>query len=453
MIRLLRCLPIIACALSLPLPRAHGDEDFFLREPQPPVIPKTTFSIRDFGAQGDGQTNNTAAIQAALDACGKAHGGAVVVPEGVFITGPLHLASHTALVLEKGAVLQASGQFSDFGLPAPLPTTQPEIDACKSRLQPLIGGSGLEDVAILGPGTIDGGGAPWWAKSDRTAERARPPAAVPGDPAVAFVKPLYVPRPHLIVFGDCTRVLLRGVTLANSPMFHFVPRRCREVLVDGVTIRAPADAPNTDGIDPANSQNVLIRRCTIDTGDDNIALKAGSGGRLPTEDVTVTDCTFLHGHGVSIGSEVETGVRRFLVQRCTFENTVTALRIKSDRSRGGVVQQILYRDIKMKNVDEAIQISLYYDNKKGAAAPEIKPVTPETPLLRYIHFVNITCDGVRKAGEILGLPESPVSGIMLENVHITGAASGFLEQDARGVRFIDVDVQTAPAQPPIESAK
>ena len=110
--------------------------------------------------------------------------------------------------------------------------------------------------------------------------------------------------------------------------------------MEDVTIFSPADAPNTDGIDPANSRDVVIRRCTIDTGDDDIALKGGGVGGVPTENVLVTDCKFLHGHGVSIGSETEAGVRNFLVQRCTFENTGTALRIKSGRTRGGVVEKI-----------------------------------------------------------------------------------------------------------------
>jgi len=437
------------CAAALLLP-ARAEEGSW-QEPEAPRIPARAFPITAFGGRGDGETMNTEAFRAAIQACAKAGGGRVVVPAGTFVTGPIELASHTALVLEKGAVIQASDKFSDFGLPNPLPSVQSEIDPLKKSLRHLISGSKLEDVAILGEGTIDGAGAVWWAKSDKASERAMPaPAPVqsarPGESAPPPGKPLYVPRPHLVVLRDCARVHVQGVTLRNSPMFHFVPSRCHDVLVEDVTIQSPSDSPNTDGIDPANCRDVLIRRCTIDTGDDNIALKAGAGGGFPTENVMVADCKFLHGHGVSIGSEAQTGVRHFLVQRCAFENTVTALRIKSDRTRGGVVEDVIYRDITMKNVDTAISIFLFYDNKKAALAPESKPITKDTPIVRNIHYLNIVCDGARrKAVEIVGLPESPVGDVTLENVKITGAASGIVQQDVKGLRLIDVEVQPPPA--------
>ena len=429
-------------------------KDLSFREPQAAAIPQRTFKITDFGAVGDGAAMNTEAFRAAIGACAKAGGGRVIVPAGTFLTGPIELASRTALVLEKGAVIQASDKFSDFGLPDPLPAVQSEIDASRKQLRPFISGVKLEDVAIIGEGIIDGAGANWWAMSDKAAERAITAAklakaaepgepAKPDEPAPAVKKPLYVPRPHLIVLRDCARVLVKGVTLRNSPMFHLVPHHCREVLVEDVTIFSPADAPNTDGIDPANSRDVLIRRCTIDTGDDNIALKGGGVGGEPTENVTVTDSIFLHGHGVSIGSETEAGVRNFLVQRCTFENTGTALRIKSDRTRGGVIENVTYRDITMKNVEAAITISLFYDDRKAALKPEAKAVTEATPKVRDIHFLNITCEGTtKKAGEIFGLPESPATDITLENVRITGAAGPFTQQDTKNLRFLKVDVQT-----------
>lgn len=430
--------------------------DLSFREPQATAIPQREFTITDFGAVGDGVAMNTAAFRAAIGACAKAGGGRVIVPAGTFLTGPIELASRTALVLEKGAVVQASDTFADFGLPDPLPAVQSEIDASRKQLRPFISGVKLEDVAIIGEGIIDGAGANWWAMSDKAAERAVAAAkaaeavetAKPGEPAPAVKKPLYVPRPHLIVLRECARVLVKGVTLRNSPMFHLVPHHCSEVLVEDVTIFSPADSPNTDGIDPANSRDVLIRRCTIDTGDDNIALKGGGVGGEPTENVTVTDCTFLHGHGVSIGSETEAGVRNFLVQRCTFENTGTALRIKSDRTRGGVIESITYRDITMKNVEAAITISLFYNDRNAALRPEPKAVTGATPVVRDVHFLNITCKGAtKKAGEIVGLPESPATDITLENVSITGAAGPFTQQDTKNLRFLNVDVQTVTPTP------
>lgn len=417
------------------------------------MIPQRALSILQFGAKGDGTTLNTDAFRAAIQACSKAGGGRVVVPSGTFRTGPIELASHVALVVEKGAVIQASDRFSDFGLPEPLPPTQKEIDTYKKQLRPLISGAKLEDIAIMGDGIIDGAGAGWWARSDKAAERAaaatKPEDAAstkPADPtATKPEKPLYVPRPFLITLRDCARIHLQGITLRNSPMFHFVPHHCHDILIEDVTIFSPADAPNTDGIDPANSRDVLIRRCTIDTGDDNIAVKGGGVANEPTENVTVTDCKFLHGHGVSIGSETEAGVRNFLVQRCSFENTGTALRIKSDRTRGGVVENVLYRDITMKNVETAITIFLFYDDKKAAAHPELAPVTNQTPKVRNIAFQKIVCNGTtKKAGELAGLPESPISDITIDDVHIGGAAAPFTQQDIRNLRTSNFAVQTIP---------
>jgi len=451
--RLLFPLFATASAATLALSPLQAKEVSY-HEPRAVAIPLGAFRITDFGAVGDGAAMNTAAFRAAIAACAMAGGGHVIVPAGTFVTGPIELTSRMELVLEKGAVIQASGKFVDFGLPDPLPAAQAEIDAARKQLLPFISGVKLVDVAITGEGIIDGAGAVWWAMSDKAAERAvqrakadragEPADAVkPGEPTAAVEKPLYVPRPHLILLRDCTRVRIKGVTLRNSPMFHLVPHHCHEVLVEDVTIFSPADSPNTDGIDPANSSDVLIRRCTIDTGDDNIALKGGGAGGEPTENVAVTECTFLHGHGVSIGSETEAGVRNFVVERCRFEGTDTALRIKSDRTRGGVIENVIYRDITMKDVGTAISISLFYDDRKAAVRPEPKPVTGITPLVRDIQFLNITCTGAtKKAGEIAGLPESPVVDLSLENVRITGAAGPFTQQDTRNLSFLNVDVQT-----------
>lgn len=451
--------PAVALATAL-LSASLSAKDPAPVEPHPAVIPQRAFSVLQFGGKGDGKTLNTDAFRAAIQACAKAGGGRVVVPAGTFRTGPIELASHVALVVEKGAIIQASDRFSDFGLPDPLPATQQEIDGYKKLLRPLISGTKLDDIAIVGEGIIDGAGAGWWAKSDKAAERAATapkagdsaspkPTESPSpktDKPAAPEKPLYVPRPFLIILRDCARVHLQGVTLRNSPMFHFVPHHCHDVVIEDVTIFSPADAPNTDGIDPANSRDVLIRRCTIDTGDDNIAVKGGGVANEPTENVTVTDCKFLHGHGVSIGSETEAGVRNLLVQRCAFENTGTALRIKSDRTRGGVVENVLYRDITMKNVEAAITVFLFYDDKKAATHPELAPITRQTPMVRNITFQKIVCHGTtRKAGELVGLPESPISDVVFDDVHIDSAAAPFTQQDVHNLRTANFDVQTAPA--------
>jgi pectinesterase len=292
-----------------------------------------------------------------------------------------------------------------------------------------ISGKNLTDVAIRGAGVIDGAGAWWWAHSDRAAREHGG---------------IFVPRPNLIVIQDCQRLQVTGVTLRNSPQFHLVPKLCTDVLIDGIKILAPPDSPNTDAIDPSNCRNMLIRHVLTDNGDDNVAFKAGSDG--PCENITVTDCTFLHGHGVSVGSETNGGVHNILVQRCTFENTGTAIRIKSSRGRGGVVEDVTYRDITMKNVDQAIYINLFYEDKNDAKYPQPKPMGNLTPKVRNILISNVQCVNAKAAGEITGLPESAANAITLENVHVT-AWTGFALQDTQGLTFTNVSFTTSPKPP------
>jgi len=400
-------------------------------EPPSPDIPAAKFPITGYGAVGDGKTMNTDAFAKAVAACEHAGGGSVIVPPGVYLTAPFTLGSHMALVVQKGATIQARPLFSDFGLPDPLPTTQAAISAYRPSMHPLISASNVTDLAIRGEGTIDGAGAPWWAMSDHTAR-------------ITGTGGLFVPRPNLVVIHNCTRLEVSDITLQNSPQFHLVPKDCNDVLIQRVKIRAPSDSPNTDAIDPGPCRNVLIRHILTDTGDDNIAFKAGSDGGV--ENVTVTDCTFLHGHGVSVGSETNGGVRNILVQRCSFENTGTAIRIKSDRSRGGLVQDVTYRDITMKNVDAAIYINLFYSDPTLAKDPQPAPVTNRTPKVRDILISNVTCENAKAAGQITALPESAAEDITLQHIHIT-AWTGFTIQDAKGLAMNDVSFTTSPKPP------
>jgi pectin methylesterase-like acyl-CoA thioesterase len=421
--------PFLNFLLALGLATASLRAATEVPEPPAPVIPAATFDITAYGAVGDGHTLNTGAFARAVDACRQAGGGSVIVPLGTFLTGPFQVVSHMALVVEKGATIQATGKFSDFGLPDPLPATQEALSKLRPSLKTLISGRNLTDVAIRGEGVIDGAGAIWWAHSDRAAR----------DHGGTFV-----PRPNLIVIQNCQRLQVAGVTLRNSPQFHLVPKLCTDVLIDGIKILAPSDSPNTDAIDPSNCRNMLIRHVLTDNGDDNVAFKGGGDG--PCENITVTDCTFLHGHGVSVGSETNGGVRNILVQRCTFENTGTAIRIKSSRGRGGIVEDVTYRDITMKNVDQAIYINLFYEDKADAKYPQPKPMTPLTPQVRDILISNVQCVNAKAAGEITALPESAASNITLENVHIT-AWTGFALQDVQGLNFKNVTFITSPRPP------
>lgn len=393
--------------------------------PAQPAIPDRSFNLMDFGAVADARTSNTDAFRRAIASVEKSGGGTLVVPAGSYLTGPIELGSSLNLHLDAGAKLLFSQNFDDYRLEG-------------GKYRPLVGASGCHDLLVSGAGMFDGQGQPWWVIERRVKAEARARGLPDAE----------IGRPRMIVFENCQRVRLEGVTLANSPMYHFVPFRCEDVTVDGITILAPSDSPNTDGIDPSVSRRVLITRCRIDTGDDCIAVKAGARGFGPVEDVLVTDCTFLHGHGCSIGSDTDSGVRNMTVQHCTFDGTDIGVRLKSRRGRGGLVEDITYSDLAMRNVGQAIVISSYYYGLPKPGVHDVHmPVTADTPIWRHIVVRNIAATGGTKdAGLIMGLPEMPVEDIVLENVSIS-AKSGLRIGCADHVLLRNVKITTALGPP------
>lgn len=389
------------------------------------------FNVRDLGAAGDGKTFDTVAIQKALDACEKS-GGTVLFPAGTYLSKPLTLHSKTTVKLDTGATLQASTNQSDF-MKMPGDWLKP-----KSSFIPFIGGQNLDGVTFTGGGVIDGGGEVWWGE----AEKARQ------------IKPGYtLPRPNLLVIEQSKNLRLENITLQNSPKFHFVPSDCSDVIVSNVTFLAPEHAANTDAIDPSG-RRMLITRCRIDVGDDNIAIKAGKkspGYEFQSEDITVTDCTFLHGHGMSIGSETAGGVRNITVKNCTFENTENGIRIKSDVRRGGIVENISYSDITMSNVVPAITFTCYYMNNsagdaKFAPTDSAPTANQSLPVYRNIRVTNLKATSLKSAGMIIGLPENCISNVVFENVQIS-APKGLTIRNAKGIEFRNSKIVAASGPP------
>jgi len=378
--------------------------------PAQPVIPAQVFNLKDFGGNGDGHTLNTAAFHQAVAAADHAGGGTLIVPAGTYLTGPFDLCSSLNLHLDKGATIQFFANFDAFRDPVRA-----------GRYRPMLQAANLHDVVISGAGTINGHGEAWWPEARRFKVEARAHHAS-SDTS---------PRPTMVAFANCQRIRLEGITLTNSAVFNVVQNTCSDVTVDGISIFNPANSPNTDGIDPKDCQRVLIQNCRIDTGDDCIAL-GGSGGTLE-EDVLITDCVFLHGHGCSIGSGTFSGVRNVLVRRCSFDGTVTGVRLKSARGRGGLVENIVYEDLKMTHVGTAISISSTYEN---ATADRMAPLQPaalddHTPIWRKVTVRNVSAtQGGRNVGLIAGLPEAPAAGILLENLTIDAPA---------GLRFAYAD--------------
>ncbi len=397
--------------------------------PAQPVIPNRTFNLADYGAVPDGLASNTAVFREAVAAVNAAGGGALVVPAGTYLTGPIDLCSRLNLRLEAGAIILFSPDPSLY-------------ETAGGRYRPLLEAVRAHDVMISGPGTIDGSGWSWWGEAMRFKAAARARHSVHDTS----------PRPRMVVFDHCERVRVEDVTLTDSPVFNLVPMHCRDVTIDGIRIYNPSNSPNTDGIDPSLCQRVLIARCRIDTGDDCIAIKSGGRGDDGVRDVLITDCTFLHGHGCSLGSETSGGVRNVTVRNCTFDGTDIGVRFKSDRRRGGLVEGVTYSDLTMNHVGQAIVISSQYQGtttdwsgRSGREPPEA--VTATTPRWRDIVVRNLTATaGTKNAGLILGLPEMPAENITLENVRIE-APEGLRLGWVRGLTLRHVQIIAAKGPP------
>jgi len=368
----------------------------------------TTFSIRDFGATGDGHTLDTSAIQKAVNTAAAAGGGTVLVPAGSFLTDPFTLASGIDFHLDAGAVLRIDNDLNRYPV-------------SRKRYQDAITATDAHDLGISGTGVIDGQGAAWWQ-------------AFRDNPNMTH-------RPYLIKFLHCTRLKVTGVTLRNSPMFHLVTQNCTDVTIAGITIKSPEHAANTDGIDPSG-WNFLITDCNIDTGDDDIAIKPAPGsGRTPgNKHFVVKNCTFGHGHGMSVGGGSAGGLEDLLVDNCTFNQTDYGIRIKTVRGNGGLLKDCVYENLHLTAIQKSpISIMDYYPERnapKDPATEAAAPVTDRTPYNQNILIQNVTATGCPNAGILRGLPEAPLDGITFSNVNLS-AETGMTIYHARNVKFIN----------------
>ena len=404
---------LAALCLAAPALASHS-----AAPPQPAVC-----DVTHYGAVADGKTKNTRAIQAAIDACEQNGGGIVRLAGGTFLSGPIVLRSHITLDIESGATLLGSPDEADYPVIA--------VFRAQGR-QSLISAAAAQDLTIAGGGAIDGNGADWWAEARRQKDHG-----VVTD--VVF-------RPRLIVFDHCRHVLIDHVTIRNSPSWQVVPYYSDDVIIRDSRIYAPPHSPNTDGIDPFSSTRVTIERMTIDVGDDNVAIKSGLPGSpgpdAPSSGITVTDCVFLHGHGMSIGSEVAGGVENVHVSRVSFRGTDNGVRVKSARGRGAGIGNLWFSHLTMENVATPLLITEYYPHipqHDGA-----QPVTRLTPRFHDIHIANLTASGAKQTGIIAGLPESPIRRLFLRNVHLQGE-QGLTIANATVIAH---NLTVAPATPP-----
>jgi polygalacturonase len=373
-----------------------------------------------FGARADGVTKDTRAIQSAVDACAAKGGGTVTLTRGVYLSAPIILKSNITLDVAKGVTLLGSPDHGDY--------REMLVFRAKGQ-QSLIGAANAHNIAITGAGTIDGNGASWWTGPD-----GKRPNSILG---------VGVFRPRLIVFDHCQHIRIEGVTVQNSPSWQIIPYYSDDIVIRGIRVLAPANSPNTDAIDPFSSSNIVIDHVTADVGDDNIAIKSGAinspGPDSPSRNITITDCIFLHGHGLSIGSEIAGGAQNIHATRIQFKGTDQGIRIKANRDRGADVSDISFEDITMDGVKTAILITEYYPGTPPEGDDPPKPITRLTPFFHAIRIENLKASNGDVAGVIFGLPESKVKDITLKNVQIT-AATGMVISDAN-VTFAGVSLR------------
>ena len=426
-----------------------------------PAIPSTEAVLTDFGGNGNGTFLNTEAFASAVDWLSERGGGHLIVPEGVWMTGPIELKSGIDLHVTRGAVILFDG---DRDLYPIIETSFEGLDTW--RCESPIHAEGAENVSITGGGVIDGNGHLWRAvkKSKLTSSQWKEQIASGGIlneaedcwyPSEGFLKAEMISdmntppkglsmaeleeikdflRPVMISFRNCRNVLLEGCTFQNSPAWNIHPLMCENVIVKDVTVKNPSYAQNGDGIDVESCTNTLIVDSYFDVGDDGICVKSGKDedGRkraIPTKGLIVDGCTVYHGHGgFVVGSEMSGGVEDVKVSDCRFLGTDVGLRFKSKRDRGGVVKNIHISGITLTDiVTETILFDLHYGGKSAvealadgtpAEAEQVFTADETTPSFRDIFISGIVCNGAGRAMYFNGLPEMPVRNINISDCTI-----------------------------------
>ncbi|MFA9187092.1 glycoside hydrolase family 28 protein [Flavobacterium magnesitis] len=447
-----------------------------------PVIPNNSVNIKEFGAISGGDVLNTEAFAKAIDAVSKKGGGKVIIPPGIWLTGPIILKSNLELHAEVGALVKFSPDKSLY----PLVETSFEGLNTWRCISPLYG-KNLENVAFTGKGVWDGSGEVWRQvkKSKMTESQWKKIIASGGVlnesktswyPSEVFMnaskgadqnvrldlktkedfeKIHDFLRPVLVSIQNSKRVLFDGPVFQNSPAWNIHPLMIEDLIVRNVSVRNPWFSQNGDGLDVESCKNVLVENSSFDVGDDAICIKSGKDkdGRdraVPCENIIIRNNIVYHGHGgVTVGSEMSSGVKNMHVSNCTFMGTDVGLRFKSNRGRGGVVENIFISDIFMTDIpSQAISFNLYYGGKSIAetleegGTPVVNksvPVDEKTPQFKNISMKNITIAGANQAVFLQGLPEMNLENIEISNLKAK-ADKGFTIVDANGIKITNANL-------------
>ena len=467
------------CACQSTSTEQHNDtyiEDLYEALPfdmpvvQRPSFPDYQVDIRDFGAKADGETLNTEAINNAIKAVSEKGGGKVVIPEGLWLTGPVVLQNNVNLHVEKNALVLFSGDADLYPL---VRTSFEGLDML--RCQSPISAMNAENIAITGYGVLDGSGDSWRPVKRNKMTDGQWKSLLKSGGVVDESGKVWYPnegalkasiltgskekreisdsewegmkrwlRPVLLSIVKSKRVLLEGVTFRNSPSWCLHPLSCEDLTLNGVKVFNPWYSQNGDALDVESCKNVVVTNSLFDAGDDAICIKSGkdADGRRrgePCENVLVKNNTVLH----VVGSEMSGGVRNVYVADCTFIGTDVGLRFKSTRGRGGVVENIYVDNINMINIPgDALIADLYYAVKDAPGAP-VPAVTEETPSFKNIHISNISCKGAGRAMFLNGLPEMPIENFSVRNMRITDAQKGAFINKVAGVTLENIEIETA----------
>jgi len=418
-----------------------------------PTQRATRYVITDYGAVGDGKTLNTKAIQAAIDKCASTRkGGVLVIPRGTFLSGAIFLKQGVNLLLEKDAVLKGTTNPDDY------PQVQTRWEGTEEMwTSAFVNAFNVTGLIISGEGTIDGSGEDWLQKNPyrpppppNAGEAATAPLAMP-PPATAPPAGPRRGRPRLVAIQNAKDVLISGVHLHNQAVWCLFILYSENVEVDGINITAEHNIPSADGMDIDSSRHIHVNRISIDTNDDCISIKSGKdvdGLRVnrPAEDILIENSHFGNGgSGVDMGSETSGGIRNVVIQNCVMDSGNSApIRFKSAPSRGGMVENITYRNLVIHGVRQAIDMNMDWKNRAMARQPTPPPANP-LPSFRNVRIINVSGDA-QTAGAINGLADSPVQGIAFENCKIT-AATGLRISHARNIDLsgLTLEVKDGPA--------
>lgn len=402
-------------------------------------IPKKQYNIIDYGAVDDGVSLNTEYFGKTIEECSRYGGGTIIVPEGKWLTGPIHLKSNINIRLEKGAVIEFTDVYSEY---LPVVFTRWEGVECYNY-SPLIYAEDCENIAITGDGTLAGNGESWWHwKSQKLQQDAAERLynaeynKVPVEKRV-FGTEKDALRPSFIQPINSKNILIEGIRIENGPMWTIHPVYCEDVIIRKVTVMT-GGGYNTDGLNPDSSKNILIEDCYFETGDDCIAINSGmneDGWRVgrPCENIIIRNCHMNEGHGcVAIGSGMSGGVRNVYVENCKFTGGDMGIRLKSMRGRGGYIRNIHMKNIKISDMRcEGITINMYY------ASSSVNPQSDTPPVCEDVILENISISNVRNTISLRGLPEKPVERIKLLNINAEGQ-NDIVCKDIKGITFDNV---------------